>query len=260
MTVSHSTLEDICTKANTATEKDGTTAGVKFILTDWHKLSNEEKDTFFTEKLSSFSQDFQKQFLEEYKALYKEYKEPALFITAQTSLNVRIASLLAMSLVVMGFLVSGKLEENTLLPFLSNLSLKNLPDLSLKTIDVALVLLGSAVLSLSYAAEACVKSHGADYYALSEGRRDSMKLSTRPGYIEELYDRQINEFNRAVKFYNIGLFFVLAGMGFLFYNVSLLASTLIWFYLVMGLAMKIVRYLVYLFKYFKNWLHKKTKS
>jgi len=156
----------------------------------------------------------QKNESQEIPVLAREWKEPALYVTTQSTLPTRIASLLAVSLAVMGF------ASNT------GWSSIALPLLRLTTKDVAFFLLGISVLALSSAAEACVKSHAWDYFALSEERRKFEKISTRQGYIEYCYGKKKLGHRRAVRDYRIGFYSVLFGMSFLLWPVSRTTSLL----------------------------------
>jgi hypothetical protein len=157
--------------------------------------------------------------------------EPALFITAQTTIPTLTEIMSAFSIGLIAIVAAFSGTSN---PLLWGITLK----------DLALVMLGFSALLFWLATESCIKSQAWDYYAVSKERRTADNLSTEADYIASCLEVSRDWYVRAVYAYRFGGISMILGVAILFWPISRLTSV------AMGLY-------VPCYEIFRQWAKKK---
>lgn len=155
--------------------------------------------------------------------------EPALYITTQTTIPILTTLMFGLSLGILA-LAAGKDWPTGQLPSWA---------FHLQSKDTSLVLLGLASLLFLISTEACVKSHGWDYFALPEECRSRERLSTNNSYLERCSKRSQLWHKLAVYAYLLGFIMVLLGLSSALHPTCSTLSLILLVYLIVSLLVRV---------------------
>ena len=160
---------------------------------------------------------------------FKQLNEPALLLTAQTTVPVLTTLLFTLSLAILGFIVTVEDSKWPKADIYEKITTK----------DVALWLISISALLFLITVGACVKSHAWDYYTLPKERRDAEGLSEAPHYTVRCENHAWAWYKLAIWGFYVGTWLLMAGVAAYFYPKSILIPILTLAYIIFPLLVKL---------------------